>query len=201
MFETMIRHDHNAAYTRHCKCIKSPAMPAHTFSFHIECMQTPIGAMLVVADEQQRLRALGWADLKARLERTLAVLYGELQLRSQPVASSIKDSLYAYLEGKLDAIDAIAVETGGTAFQRSVWEELRRIPAGTTMSYGDFAARIGRPKAVRAVGHANGSNPICVVVPCHRLIGADGSLTGYGGGLPRKRWLLDHEAAARGSPI
>ncbi len=69
------------------------------------------------------------------------------------------------------------------------------------MSYGDFAARIGRPKAVRAVGHANGSNPICIVVPCHRLIGADGSLTGYGGGLPRKRWLLDHEAAAQGRLI
>ena len=172
-------------------------MPARTFSFHLECMKTPIGDMLVVADEQERLRALGWADLKARLDRTLALLYGDLQLRSRPVASSIKDSLHAYLEGKLDAIDAIAVETGGSAFQRSVWEELRRIPAGATLSYGDFAARIGRPKAVRAVGHANGSNPIGVVVPCHRLIGADGSLTGYGGGLPRKRWLLDHEAAAR----
>lgn len=176
-------------------------MPAHTFSFHLECMQTPIGEMLVVADERERLRALGWADLKPRLERTLAVLYGDVQLRSRPVSSLIKDSLHAYLEGKLDAIDAIPVETGGTAFQRAVWAELRRIPVGTTMSYGDFAARIGRPKAVRAVGHANGSNPICVVVPCHRLIGADGSLTGYGGGLPRKRWLLDHEAAAQGRLI
>jgi methylated-DNA-[protein]-cysteine S-methyltransferase len=176
-------------------------MPTATFSFHMESIQTAIGDMLVVADEQNRLRALGWADLETRLKRTLAVLYGEPQLRSQPVASSIRDSLRAYLEGKLDAIDAIAVETGGTAFQRSVWQELRRIPVGTTMSYGDFAAHIGRPKAVRAVGHANGSNPICVVVPCHRLIGADGSLTGYGGGLPRKRWLLDHEAAAQGRLI
>jgi methylated-DNA-[protein]-cysteine S-methyltransferase len=176
-------------------------MPTATFSFHMERIQTAIGDMLVVADEQNRLRALGWADLEARLKRTLAVLYGEPQVRSQPVARPIRDALLAYLEGKLDAIDAIAVETGGTAFQRSVWQELRHIPVGTTMSYGDFAARIGRPKAVRAVGHANGSNPICVVVPCHRLIGADGSLTGYGGGLPRKRWLLDHEAAARGRPI
>jgi methylated-DNA-[protein]-cysteine S-methyltransferase len=117
------------------------------------------------------------------------------------VAKSIRDSLLAYLEGKLDAIDAIAVETGGTAFQRLVWQGLRSIPVGTTMSYGDFAMRIGRPKAVRAVGHANGANPICIVVPCHRLIGADGSLTGYGGGLPRKRWLLDHEAAAQGRLI
>lgn len=176
-------------------------MPTATFSFHLESIATPIGAMLVVADEQNRLRALGWADLKARLDRTLAVLYGELQLRSQPVARSIADALQAYIEGKLDAIDQIPVETGGTVFQRSVWEGLRRIPVGTTMSYGDFAARIGRPKAVRAVGHANGSNPICIVVPCHRLIGADGSLTGYGGGLPRKRWLLDHEAAAQGRLI
>lgn len=176
-------------------------MPTATFSFHLESIATPIGDMLVVADEQNRLRALGWADLKARLDRTLAVLYGELQLRSQPVARSIADALQAYIEGKLDAIDQIPVETGGTVFQRSVWEGLRRIPVGTTMSYGDFAARIGRPKAVRAVGHANGSNPICIVVPCHRLIGADGSLTGYGGGLPRKRWLLDHEAAAQGRLI
>lgn len=176
-------------------------MPTATFSFHMESIATPIGDMLVVADQQNRLRALGWADLKARLDRTLTVLYGEPQLRSQPVARSIRDSLLAYLEGKLDAIDAITVETGGTAFQRSVWEGLRSIPVGTTMSYGDFATRIGRPKAVRAVGHANGSNPICIVVPCHRLIGADGSLTGYGGGLPRKRWLLDHEAAAQGRLI
>jgi methylated-DNA-[protein]-cysteine S-methyltransferase len=176
-------------------------MPATLFSFHLECIKTPIGDMLVVADEQERLRALGWADLKARLDRTLAVLYGELQLRTRPVSTVIREGLHAYLEGKLDAIDTIPVETGGTDFQRSVWQELRRIPAGTTMSYGDFALRIGRPKAVRAVGHANGSNPICVVVPCHRLLGADGSLTGYGGGLPRKRWLLDHEAAAQGRLI
>lgn len=172
-------------------------MPATSFSFHLECMKTAIGDMLVVADEQERLRALGWVDLEERLKRQLAAQYGDLQLRTRPVSTVIRDGLHAYLEGKLDAIDTIPVETSGTAFQRSVWQELRRIPAGTTMSYGDFAASIGRPKAVRAVGHANGSNPICVVVPCHRLIGADGSLTGYGGGLPRKRWLLDHEAAAQ----
>nr|WP_298724237.1 methylated-DNA--[protein]-cysteine S-methyltransferase [uncultured Steroidobacter sp.] len=176
-------------------------MSANTFSFHQECIATPIGDMLVVADEQDRLRALGWADLQERLNRQLVSRYGNFRLRSQPVSTAIRNGLLAYLEGKLDAIDAIPVETGGTVFQRSVWEQLRRIPAGTTMSYADFAARIGRPKAVRAVGHANGANPICIVVPCHRLIGADGSLTGYGGGLPRKRWLLDHEAAAQGRLI
>lgn len=176
-------------------------MSVNTFSFHLECIATPIGDMRVVADDQDRLRALGWADLEERLKRQLTSSYGDLQLRSRPVSSSIRNGLLAYLEGKLDAIDSIPVESGGTAFQRSVWEQLRRIPAGTTMSYGDFAARIGRPEAVRAVGHANGANPICIVVPCHRLVGADGSLTGYGGGLPRKRWLLDHEAAAQGKLI
>lgn len=174
-------------------------MPPDTFRFYLESVATPIGEMLVVADEQQRLRALGWADLEDRLQRQLAAAYGStLRLCSGPTSAAIREALHAYLEGKLDAIDAIPVETGGTSFQRAVWQELRRIPAGTTLSYRDLARRIGRPKAVRAVGHANGANPIGVVVPCHRLVGSDGSLTGYGGGLHRKRWLLDHEATARG---
>lgn len=174
----------------------------NTFSFNIEHLPTPIGAMLVVSDEQQRLRALGWEDLQARLQRQLATLYGSrLELRPGRTSALIRNALHGYIEGKLDAIEAIPVETGGTAFQRSVWDELRRIPAGTTMTYSDLAVRIDRPKAVRAVGHANGSNPICVVVPCHRLVGSNGSLTGYGGGLHRKRWLLDHEAAAHRKAI
>lgn len=177
-------------------------MPADMFSFHIDRIPTAIGQMLVVADEQERLRALGWDDFEARLQRTLNTQYGSrLKLQSGPTSSLIRDALHAYLEGKLDAIDTIPVETGGTVFQRAVWEALRRIPPGTTMSYSDLATRIGRPKAVRAVGHANGANPICIVVPCHRLIGSDGSLTGYGGGLPRKRWLLNHEGAAQRSLI
>lgn len=172
-------------------------MQRQTFSFHIDSMATPIGEMLVVADEQERLRALGWADFEARLQRQLAASYGStLRLRSGPTSPVIREALHAYLEGKLDAIDTLPVETGGTSFQREVWEALRRIPAGTTLSYRDLAMRIGRPNAVRAVGHANGANPICVVVPCHRLVGSDGSLTGYGGGLHRKRWLIDHEASA-----
>jgi methylated-DNA-[protein]-cysteine S-methyltransferase len=91
------------------------------------------------------------------------------------------------------AIDAVDVRTGGTDFQRRVWAALRRIPAGTTTSYGRLAAAIGSPSACRAVGLANGANPIGIVVPCHRVIGADKTLTGYGGGIDRKRWLLDHE--------
>ena len=101
----------------------------------------------------------------------------------------------AYFAGDIHAIDDIPTATAGTAFQREVWRALRAIPAAETISYGQLAQRIGRPRAVRAVGLANGSNPVGVVVPCHRVIGANGSLTGYGGGLHRKEWLLAHERA------
>ena len=109
-------------------------------------------------------------------------------------------ALRRWLDGDLEAIDRLECDGGGTEFQRAVWKALREIPAGETVSYGDIARRIGRPKAFRAVGAANGSNPIAIVVPCHRVIGSDDTLTGYGGGLPRKRWLLAHEARhAKGS--
>jgi methylated-DNA-[protein]-cysteine S-methyltransferase len=108
--------------------------------------------------------------------------------------------LEAYLAGELDAIDTIEVELWGSPFQRQVWTALRTIPAGTTISYRELAVRIGRPRAVRAVGAANGANPIAIVVPCHRVIGAGGALTGYGGGLDRKRWLLAHESHRAAQP-
>jgi methylated-DNA-[protein]-cysteine S-methyltransferase len=109
------------------------------------------------------------------------------------IPCDIRDKLKRYFAGDVRTIDDIAVETAGTAFQRSVWKELRNIPSGSPISYRTLAEQIDRPKAVRAVGLANGCNPIGIVVPCHRVIGANGSLTGYGGGLERKRWLLDHE--------
>ena len=96
--------------------------------------------------------------------------------------------------GELTAIDTLRAQTGGAAFQGEVWRALREISCGTTLSYATLAARIGRPNAVTAVGLANGSNPVGVVVPCHRVIGSDGSLTGYGGGIERKRWLLEYES-------
>ena len=102
----------------------------------------------------------------------------------------------AYFKGDLTAIDGLKVANGGTDFQRAVWKALRAIPAGGTITYGALAARLGRPKAARAVGLANGANPIAIVVPCHRVVGADGSLTGYGGGMARKQWLLAHEAGS-----
>jgi methylated-DNA-[protein]-cysteine S-methyltransferase len=101
----------------------------------------------------------------------------------------------AYFKGDIGVIDTLPVETAGTPFQRSVWKALRKIGKGGTISYAELARRIGKPKAVRAAGLANGQNPISIVVPCHRVIGSNGTLTGYGGGLPRKKWLLEHEGA------
>jgi methylated-DNA-[protein]-cysteine S-methyltransferase len=106
---------------------------------------------------------------------------------------SVEAVLDRYFQGELAALDDVAVELNGTPFQKQVWQALRRIPSGTTISYAELARRIGNPSAIRAVGTANGANPVAVIVPCHRVIGSDGSLTGYGGGLERKQWLLAHE--------
>ena len=105
----------------------------------------------------------------------------------------VADALRRYFGGDLAALDAVPAELNGTPFQKSVWQALRRIPPGATISYGELARRIGQPTSVRAVGAANGANPVAVIVPCHRVIGSNGTLTGYGGGLDRKRWLLAHE--------
>jgi methylated-DNA-[protein]-cysteine S-methyltransferase len=103
--------------------------------------------------------------------------------------------LARYFGGDIDALDEVVVEMNGTDFQKRVWQALRRVKAGRTSSYRMLARQIGSPAAVRAVGAANGANPVAIIVPCHRIIGADGSLTGYGGGLRRKEWLLRHEKA------
>jgi len=171
-------------------------MPATTF--HLERLDTPTGPMRLLTDEQDRLRALDWDDHEERLQRLLRRHYGQdvrLQPRARP--SAARRALEAYFDGQLDAVEALPTATGGTEFQREVWRALRRIPVGGTLSYGKLAAQIGRPAAVRAVGLANGANPIAIVVPCHRVIGADASMTGYGGGLDRKRWLLAHEGGLR----
>lgn len=159
----------------------------------IESWASPISSLLIVTDEEGALRALEFADLESRLHRLLREHYGEYTLQKSAAPLAVKTALDAYFEGSLDALAHIPTATGGTVFQRNVWQALRSIPAGTTISYGQLAANLGRVEASRAVGAANGKNPISIVVPCHRVIGANGSLTGYGGGLPRKRWLLDHE--------
>jgi methylated-DNA-[protein]-cysteine S-methyltransferase len=168
--------------------------------FQLEHVATPVGAMLVVSDDEERLRALDWEDYEPRMHHLLRLHYGAdaVALSPRRSASGPRRALEAYLAGDLRAIDAIAVETRGTDFQRKVWAALRRIPPGETLSYGVMAGRIGRAKAVRAVGAANGANPVSVVVPCHRVVGHDRSLTGYGGGLQRKSWLLKHEGAGIG---
>lgn len=160
-----------------------------------ESVATPIGTMLVLTDAEGRLRALDWEDYASRMHRLLRLHYGEggVELSDLRSGSAPCGALTAYFSGDLTAIETVEVVTGGTEFQRAVWAELRAIPAGQTTSYGALAARLDCPRAVRAVGAANGANPVGIVVPCHRVIGADASLTGYGAGLHRKRWLLAHE--------
>ena len=166
-----------------------------TFSF--ERLETPTGPMLIVTDDEDRLRMLDWEDHDERMKRLLQRHYGAdaIQLRERKNPSPARRALQAYFTGDINAPTGLAIALNGTDFQRSVWEALRRIPAGRTISYGVLANWIGRPTATRAVGLANGANPIAIVVPCHRVIGANVTLTGYGGGLERKRWLLAHERA------
>lgn len=153
---------------------------------------SPIGDMLLVTDGV-RLCALEFADYEDRLLTSLRRHYpGQTpEPAADPTEASAR--LAAYFAGDLTAIDAIPVAAAGTAFQNLVWTALRRIPPGSTTSYARLAASIGRPRAIRATGAANGANPISIVVPCHRVVGASGGLTGYGGGLARKEWLLAHE--------
>ena len=154
---------------------------------------------MLVADGEGRLRVTHWTDHESDLGGLLRRQYGEKGFTLEPAAnpSGLTARVASYFAGDLRAIDALPVALGGTPFQRAVWTALREIPCGTTLSYSDLARRIGRPSAVRAVGLANGANPIGVVVPCHRVVGRDGRLVGYGGGMSRKRWLLDHESGAR----
>jgi len=167
-------------------------------TFFLEHLETPTGAMRLVSDGERRLRALDWEDHDSRMQELIRRYYGaETRLRDAPRRSEAARALAAYFDGDLDAIVSLPTAANGTAFQLAVWAALRKIPVGQTISYSALAARIGRPKAVRAVGLANGANPIAIVVPCHRVIGADASLTGYGGGLDRKRWLLAHECGGR----
>jgi methylated-DNA-[protein]-cysteine S-methyltransferase len=161
----------------------------------IDRINSPIGRILLIW-EGAVLRALDFSDYEPRLERLLRSHYGSFRLAPGHAPAEIEAPIEAYFDGDLMAIDSVRVQTGGTPFQRQVWAALREIPAGKTTTYGELAKRIGRPGACRAVGMANGSNPVGIVVPCHRVIGADGTLTGYGGGLDRKRWLLAHEQTA-----
>jgi methylated-DNA-[protein]-cysteine S-methyltransferase len=172
---------------------------ADKLNFVVDRLSTPIGAMIIAADPEGNLRVALFADDEEIVRRYLRLQCGErgFTLAHAANPNGLSEFITHYFAGELDAIKRIPVETGGTPFQREVWRALRDIPCGSTTSYGQLAARIGRPAAVRAVGLANGANPVAVVVPCHRVIGSNGSLTGYGGGIERKRWLLDHEKSPR----
>ena len=158
----------------------------------LDHIASPIGTVLLVSDGEA-LHALDFADYEPRVHRLLRLHYGSYTLTSGSGAEAVRHDIQAYFDGELAALDRVRVRTGGTEFQRQVWAALRLIPPGTTTSYGRLAAQIGRPGASRAVGLANRSNPVAIVVPCHRVIGADARLTGYGGGLHRKQWLIAHE--------
>jgi methylated-DNA-[protein]-cysteine S-methyltransferase len=172
----------------------SPARPAADTA-EIACVRfgTPVGILAAFA-HGGALCAVSFVD--GRYDPLVA-----LRVRLGPTRNVDGDPLdvearfHDYFRGQLDALDALPVDTGGTPFQRRVWEVLRTIPAGRTFSYLEVARRVGAAPAVRAVGAANGANPVAIVVPCHRVIGSDGKLIGYGGGLDRKRWLLAHERA------
>lgn len=162
----------------------------------LDRITTPVGTVLLVTDGEGAVRALDFDDYEERMRRLLARHYGPVTLSPGTAPPAVRAAIAAYFAGDRQALDGIAVRTGGTVFQRQVWAALRTIPAGETRSYGQLAAAIDRPKAVRAVGLANGANPVGIIVPCHRVIGSNGTLTGYAGGIARKRWLLDHEGVA-----
>jgi methylated-DNA-[protein]-cysteine S-methyltransferase len=159
----------------------------------IEKFETKVGK-LTVASRDGRVCAAGFDEQWPALERVLRRRFGDFPMKdaASPNAARIR----AYLDGDVSAIDDVTVDLGGTPFQRAVWDALRRIPVGETTTYGELARALGKTHAVRAVGRANALNPVSVIVPCHRVIGKSGELTGYAGGIARKRWLLEHEARA-----
>lgn len=165
----------------------------------LDRIATPVGEALVVTDAAGALLAFDFEDYEPRMRRLLARYHGDVALTAG--RSPARPAVEAYFAGDLQALQPLPRRRAGTAFQQKVWDGLLTIPAGETLSYRGLAERIGAPTAVRAVGLANGANPIGVVVPCHRVIGVDGSLTGYGGGLPRKAWLLAHEGARFKPPL
>lgn len=157
---------------------------------------SPIGDILVVWDRHEKLCAIDFEDFEARMLLLLARQAGDATLVSGALPSRIAQALEAYFAGDTALLQTVPVRLGGTDFQRRVWNALESVACGSTASYGALATAIGQPGASRAVGLANGANPVAIRIPCHRVIGANGRLTGYGGGLWRKEWLLRHECAS-----
>jgi len=162
---------------------------------------SPIGEILIVTDETGLLRAVDFHDFEPRLRRLLRLHYGDLPLQAGEAPAATKAAFARYFAGDVSALADLSWDTGGTAFQRAVWRALAAIPPGETVTYSELARRVERPAAIRAVGAANGANPLSLVAPCHRVIGMSGALTGYAGGIERKRWLLAHEGVLQAKPM
>jgi methylated-DNA-[protein]-cysteine S-methyltransferase len=162
--------------------------------FLTDRVETPIGDMILVAKDGVLLM-LEFQDSEDRVAREMRARFGEMELQQASNPFGLSDFIRDYFAGNLHAIDTLITDGGGTEFEQQVWRELRKIPIGTTVSYGDIAKKLGDIGLSRAVGTANARNPVAIVVPCHRVIGSDGTMTGYGGGLARKEWLLRHEGA------
>jgi methylated-DNA-[protein]-cysteine S-methyltransferase len=158
----------------------------------IDRIESPLGTMILVANDVS-LCALDFGDYETRMMRLLQQRYASIEFVETIDPQGFSSKIRAYLAGDYGSLDDLPVNAGGTEFQQLVWQGLRSIPVGTTLSYGELAAKLGKPTAARAVGMANSLNPVAIVVPCHRVIGAKAKLTGYAGGLERKQWLLEHE--------
>jgi methylated-DNA-[protein]-cysteine S-methyltransferase len=162
--------------------------------FLTDRIQSPIGDMILVARDGALL-LLEFEEATGRVQREMTLRFRDHELQHSENPFGLSHIMRDYFAGQIHAIDSILTDGGGTSFEKSVWAELRKIPTGTTVSYGSIARKLGDINMSRAVGTANGRNPIAIVVPCHRVIGADGSMTGYGGGIERRDWLLRHEGA------
>jgi len=160
----------------------------------VDYIPSPIGKIVIVVDED-RLCSLDFEDYTERMMRLLARRYAGFNLKQVADPHGFSARIADYFAGDYESLTAIPVQTGGTPFQQRVWTALCDIPVGQTFTYSRLAAGIGTPKAARAVGMTNSLNPVAIVLPCHRVVGCNASLTGYAGGLARKRWLLRHEHA------
>jgi methylated-DNA-[protein]-cysteine S-methyltransferase len=160
----------------------------------VDYIPSPIGEIAIVVDGD-RLCSLDFADYRERMMKLLRRRYAEVRLLPVADPHGFSSRLHNYFAGDYEGLRSIPVTTGGTPFQQQVWMALREIPVGQTATYSQLAARIGRPKAARAVGMTNSLNPIAIVLPCHRVVGCNAALSGYAGGVERKRWLLRHEHA------
>jgi methylated-DNA-[protein]-cysteine S-methyltransferase len=167
--------------------------------FLVDEIASPLGSMVLVSDGTAVV-TLDFADCRQRFDDSLKRRFGSVELLPTPDPGGFSSAVRSYLAGDREAVAKLPVRLAGTPFQETVWAALRSIPIGSTTTYGELAARLGRPGSARAVGRANALNPVAIAVPCHRVIGADGSLTGYAGGVERKRWLLAHEGVEVAGP-